>query len=76
MKIKNKKKFRKSIMILTFILIMIICLIYTCIKFCMYPEKYLSTWKYQLKQDIEAGNQQAIEYYQKNYLERGEKLWD
>ena len=56
--------------------IIILGLIYILINFCIYPEKYVTTWKYQLKQDIEAGDQQAIEYYQKNYLEKGEKLWN
>ncbi len=75
MKIRDKKKFIKSTIILIFMIIIISCSILIFIEFLSYPEKYLTTWKYQLKQDIEAGNRQAIEYYQKNYLEKGEELW-
>lgn len=76
MKIRDKKKFIKSTTILIFMIIIISCSILLFIEFLSYPEKYLTTWKYKLKQDIEAGNQQAIEYYQNNYLEKGQKLWE
>ena len=36
-----------------------------------YPEKYLSTWRYQLKCDIDRGNEMAIEYYEDNYTSKG-----
>ena len=76
MKIRDKKKFIKSTTILIFMIIIISCSILLFIEFLSYPEKYLTTWKYQLKQDIKVGNQQAIEYYQNNYLEKGQKLWE
>ena len=68
MKIRDKKKFIKSTAILIFMIIIISCSILLFIEFLSYPEKYLTTWKYQLKQDIEAGNQQAIEYNYNYYL--------
>lgn len=40
-----------------------------------YPEKYLSTWRYQLKCDIEQGNQAAISYYETNYVANGIDLF-
>ena len=75
MKIKDKKKFIKSIVISIILLVIIFYSVCLIIEFLSYPEKYLTTWKYQLKQDIEAGNQEAIKYYQEKYLEKGEKLW-
>ena len=41
------------------------------IGFVRYPEKHLSTWRYQLKCDIERGDEEAIEYYQTNYVANG-----
>ena len=40
-----------------------------------YPEKYLSTWRYQLKCDIEQGNEEAIRYYETNYVANGIDLF-
>ena len=40
-----------------------------------YPEKYLSTWRYQLKLKIDSGDEAAIEYYNSNYVERGVYLY-
>ena len=36
-----------------------------------FPEKYFTTWKYQLQQDISNGNKKAIEYYNNNYIKNG-----
>ena len=75
-KIVNKKKFIKSTTTLILSIVLIILLVLMTVQFISYPEKYLSTWRYQLYQDIQAGNQEAIEYYQKNYLDKGIKLWE
>ena len=40
-----------------------------------YPEKYLSTWRYQLKCDIEQGNEEVIRYYETNYVANGIDLF-
>lgn len=40
-----------------------------------YPEQYLTTWKHQLKRDIENGDPVAIEYYETNYLANGIELF-
>ena len=40
-----------------------------------FPEWYISTWKYQLQLDIEAGNQNAIEYYENTYIANGRELF-
>ena len=41
-----------------------------------FPEKYLTTWKYQLKNDIINGNEAAIRYYNNNYIAKGVILFD
>lgn len=40
-----------------------------------YPEMHFSTWRYQLKCDIEQGDAEAIEYYETNYLANGIELF-
>lgn len=76
MKIVNKKKFIKSITTLLASIALIILLVIMAVQLINYPEKYLSTWRYQLYQEIQAGDQEAIEYYQKNYLDKGIELWE
>lgn len=44
--------------------------------FCRFPECYLKTWKYQLQNEIEQGNEKAIEYYNRNYIEHGRVLFE
>ena len=56
-------------------LIAIIFCITVAVDFCKYPEMYLTTWKYQLQNDIANGNKQAIEYYNTVYVENGIELF-
>lgn len=46
------------------------------IDFCRFPECYNSTAKYQLKNKVEAGNEEAIAYYNENYIENGRALFE
>lgn len=46
------------------------------INVAMYPETYITTWKYQLHNDLKAGDIQAQEYYQNTYLSKGKILFD
>lgn len=45
-------------------------------SFVSQPERYLSTWRYQLKNDIARGDEAAIEYYEENYLAKGIYLFN
>ena len=76
LRIVNKKKFVKAIGTIILTIAALITIGWMTVEFIQYPEAYLTTWRYQLKLDIERGNQEAIEYYQKNYLDKGRKLWD
>lgn len=44
--------------------------------FINYPEQYLTTWKYQLENDVKNGDTEAIECYTTNYLENDKKLFE
>lgn len=57
------------------VLICLLLVILSTIDFCKFPEKYITSWKYQLKNDIESGNKQAIEYYERNYISKGKELF-
>lgn len=41
------------------------------IDFMRYPDKYIIIWKYQLQNEIDAGDIESIEYYQTNYIDKG-----
>lgn len=62
-----------------FISLLIIAVFVSCIglyiDFCRMPEKYCTTWKYQLKNEIENGDQEAIKYYNNNYISKGVYLY-
>ena len=68
----NLKKFVSSLLIIA---IFISCFsLY--IDFCRFPEKYMVTWKYQLKNEIASGDEKAIEYYSRVYTGNGINLFD
>lgn len=46
-----------------------------CIDFIRFPECYLTTWKYQLKNEIAAGNQEMIDYYNHVYVKNNRILF-
>lgn len=43
--------------------------------FVRFPDKYITTWKYQLKNEISNGDQKAIDYYNKYYVSKGVYLY-
>lgn len=45
------------------------------VDFCRYPEKYLTTWRYQLYREIEAGKTESIDYYNRHYTSKGIYLY-
>ena len=46
------------------------------IDFVRFPECYITTWKYQLKNEIAAGDQEAITYYNNYYVKYNRSLYD
>lgn len=63
-----------------FISLLIITVFVSCIglyiDFCRMPEKYCTTWKYQLEKDIQSGDMEAITYYNRVYKSNGINLFE
>lgn len=68
----NLKRVFGNIIILT----LITAFSYGIIDFFRFPECYLTTWKYQLQNEIKAGNQEMIDYYNHVYVENNRSLFD
>lgn len=75
---QNKGKFRigKSEIIIALIVIgLCVGAVNTTVSFFKYPEQYMTTWKYQLRNDLAKGNQEALEYYNDRYVANGKYLF-
>lgn len=58
------------------VLILLAATVYMSVDFYRFPEKYITTWKYQLENRIKRGDQEAMEYYKRTYIQRGENLFE
>lgn len=56
--------------------LILIALIVLSIDFYRFPEKYITTWKYQLEYKIKQGDQEAINYYKRVYIQNNENLFE
>ena len=65
----------KIIKVLAFLLVLA-CIIALLADIITYPERYFSTWRYQLEQDVRVGEPEATEYYERNYVARGIRLFE
>ena len=70
-----KKKAERTLGLMIGIAI-IIALLILCIRIIIFPEVYISTWKYQLMNEVRAGVPEAVEYYDTKYVKRGIRLWE
>ncbi len=59
-----------------FYILLVVLLAMVLTSFVSQPERYISTWRYQLKCDIDRGNEAAIEYYEDNYTSKGIYLFN
>lgn len=71
-----KKRKREKFISFLLITILFISCIAIAIDFVRFPECYLSTWRYQLKNDILSGNQEMIDYYNDTYVSNGRILFE
>ena len=77
---KRTHKSRKINLNRLFTSLLILAVFISCIvlyiDFCRMPEKYCTTWKYQLKNDIQSGDTEAIAYYNRVYKSNGINLFE
>lgn len=69
---RKREKFISSLLIVALFSIYVALMI----DFVRFPECYLSTWRYQLKNDILSGDQEMIDYYNNTYVSNGRILFD
>lgn len=76
-KTRRKKSKIDAVRFLKFIftLLLFTAMLAVTADFLRFPDCYLTTWRHQLKNEIEAGNKQSIEYYQKHYIDKGRILF-
>lgn len=71
MKRLNKKRFARflaNIMAFTFA-------VGIAVDVIRFPECYISTWRYQLQNDLQSGDEEANNYYHNTYIANGRELF-
>lgn len=68
----NKKKL--GFVILVFLAVIV--LTGFTVDFVRFPECYLTTWEKQLQEDINNGDAEMIEYYERNYKANNRILFE
>lgn len=71
----KKRKRERFVSSLLIIALFSIC-VALMIDFVRFPECYLSTWRYQLKNEILSGDQEMIDYYNNTYVSNGRILFE
>ncbi len=71
-----KKSLKRLLLKALVITLAVIPLISVGVEFCRFPEKYLTTYRYQLHNEIKSGNQEAIDYYNRVYIANGINLFE
>ena len=66
----------KKITIILLLVILFFPILLRVFDFFCFPECYIPTWKYQLQNDIAAGDELAVAYYENTYLSNGRILFD
>lgn len=75
--ISRIKKSLKWLLLKTLVIALaVIPLISMGVDFGRFPEKYLTTYRYQLHNKIKSGNQEAIDYYNRVYVANGINLFE
>ena len=72
---KKKRKLRKWVkVVLT--AVGVTCALAVYIDFVRFPECYMPKFRYQLQNDLKSGDAEAIEYYQRYYVDKGRILFE
>ena len=59
-----------------FICLLLVAALLFIYDFVVYPEMYLTTWKYQLKNEIYSGEQASIDLYENVYVKNNKDLFN
>ena len=59
-----------------FICLLLVAVVLFIYDFVVYPEMYLTTWKYQLKNEIYSGEQASIDLYENVYVKNNKDLFN
>lgn len=65
------KKFASNLILIVFAVISLIF----CLLLIFFPELILTSWRYQMIQEVKAGESEMVEYYETRYLSRGIELF-
>ena len=60
-------------------LLLLICtaiILYIMIDFIIFPECYVDGWKRDMKREIDAENQEVIDFYNEHYVANGRILFE
>lgn len=68
----NLNRLFTSLLIITLLILFTACMT----DFVRFPDKYITTWKYQLKNEIVSGDAEAIAYYNRVYKSNGINLFE
>lgn len=71
-----RKRKRQNFIISLLIALVFVSCVAVVIDFFRFPDCYLTTWKYQLKNEIDAGDEEMINYYNDNYVKHGRYLFN
>lgn len=75
--LKLLKRALKRLLFKTVLVLLVVAPLLTVyVDFCRFPEKYLTTWRYQLHNEIKSGNQESIDYYSRVYVANGIDLFE
>ena len=70
----DMKKFAAFVAVVLSV-IFVLSVVSLAVDFIKYPEQYVTTWKYQLKNDLAEGKQEALDYYNETYIANGKYLF-
>lgn len=71
----TKRRFRE-VLSLGVVIILLSLFIGLVVDFVSFPEYYLPTWKQALESEIQNGDADAIEYYNRCYVANGRALFE
>lgn len=66
----------KNIACFIFAVLVVLFITGAAVDFIRFPECYISTSRYRLQCDLNANDEQAIEYYNSRYMAHGRELFN